>query len=96
MAGPSTGRIVAGSNYRSPAHNTSQMGLAHSKHRGTANLTGAGEPFARRNPTTTTKVPSSPGYGSAAKTPRYRRGRKRWIPTKTSTKGSIALAFAPS
>jgi len=43
-----------------------------------------------------TKDPSSPGYGSATKAPRHRRSRKRWIPTKTSRKGSITLTFAPS
>jgi len=94
MTGPSTGRIIAGSNYSPPARDTGWTDPAHSKPRGTANPTGAGEPLARRNPTTTTKTSASPGYGPAAKTPRHRRGRKGWTPTETSAKGSIA--FTPS
>jgi len=42
----------------------------------------------------TTKASGSPGYATRAL--RHRRGRKRWIPTKASMKGSITLAFAPS
>ena len=91
----STGRIVAGSTYCPPARNAGRTDPAHSKPRGNTNPTGAGEPLARRNPTTTTKAPGSCGHGFGAETPRYRRGRKGWIPTETAAKGSSAVAFAP-